>query len=70
MRIYLIIASCLVDEGVCRWLVKAKSEREAWCKGYDIVSKSPVADSGSMDCVRVTKPETVIKYIESGAKLV
>ena len=70
MRIYLITAGCLVDTGVCRWLVKAKSEREAWSKGYDIVINSPVADSGDMDCKRVTKPETVITLIESGAKLV
>lgn len=69
MRIYLITAGCLVDSGVCRWLIKAKSEREAWAKGYGIVINSPVADSGDMDCVRITKPERVVTLLESGVKL-
>lgn len=61
MRIYEISADCLVDFCMLHWYVKARNEREAWLKGYLIVNNSPVADSGSVDCKRVTDIPANIK---------
>lgn len=53
MRIYKITADCLVMDCLCTWYVKARTEREAWLKGYDLAYHSPVADCGTIDCIRV-----------------
>ncbi len=67
MKIYKVIASCLVDDGLCTWLIKAKNERAAWVQGYCIAEKSPVADGGTVDVFRVT-PDELVKLIGKGVK--
>ena len=67
MKIYKVIASCLVDDGLCTWLIKAKNERAAWCRGYNIAEKSPVADGGTVDVFRVT-PDELTKLLAKGVK--
>ena len=62
MRLYHITASCLVDDCLCHWYVKARNEREAWGKGYFLALRSSVADSGTVDCERA-------KVIPAGVKL-
>ena len=59
MRIYKITADCLVDWCMLTWYVKARNEKEAWFKGWQIVRKSTVADEGSVDCERYTGAERV-----------
>lgn len=53
MRIYKITADCLVMDCLCTWYVKAHTEREAWQRGYVLAYNSPVADCGTVDCIRV-----------------
>lgn len=64
MRIYDCFAGLLVDDGLCHWYVKAKNERQAWLKGYGLAMNSPVADSGDVDCKRIT-----VDKVPAGAKI-
>lgn len=57
MRIYKVTADCLVADCLCTWYVKARTQREAWLKGYVLAEESPVADGGTVDCERVTDYE-------------
>lgn len=64
MKLYMITADCLVDDCLCHWYVKAKNEKSAWIKGYLLALKSNVADSGAVDCKRIS-----YKDVPAGAKI-
>ena len=58
MRLYDCTASCLVDDVLLHHYVKARNERDAWCKGYYYFNyQCKVADGGTVDCKRMTQNE-------------
>ena len=64
MKVYEVSTDCLVDFCMLRWHIKAKSMREAWCKGWQIIRNCNVADEGGMDVVRITDYSKIKKITE------
>ena len=64
MKVYECTASCLVDDCVLHYYVRAKNEISAWLKGYYYFNYDySVADGGKVDCKRV-KDYTKIKGVK------
>ena len=63
MRIYHVTADCLVNNCLVHWYIKARNEREAWCKGYNLALRSSIADSGTIDCERAKNIPANIKLV-------
>lgn len=64
MKVYEVSTDCLVDSCMLRWRIKARSMREAWFKGCQIVRHCNVADEGGLDVVRITDYSKIKKITE------
>lgn len=62
MRLYEVTASCLVDDIVLHWYVKAKNICLACGRAYVNLIKNPVVDIGSFDVVRVKDTDELHDY--------